>query len=392
MKRALYITFNEVRLFLQDKGELAFALLLPIVTFALMYGAFGGNTIFTATASIVNNDTGEYSQRLIDGIDAVPGISIDLITPAEAERKLNRSDLLMVIEIPADFSQNLTDGGQSQILFKQRGNGGQEGQILASIVRGVAGAIDQEFQVRAGVAAFTEGTGITPGQVTTAVQQYLGEERQNPTVTVNEETLGGGPDFINLFLPGIITMYVLFTLTLSARTIVEERRRGTLERLLTTRLSATELFLGKYFSATARGFVQTLILLALSFAVFQLFTPLGFLYALVVALLFSAACGALGLVIAAVAKTEDGATWIGVVFTMATVMLGGTFFEVASGSVLAKVGVFSINTYANEAFRTIINQGGGLGQTWPQLAVLGGVIVVGFVISRLLFRAVPGGK
>jgi ABC-2 type transport system permease protein len=392
MKRALYITFNEVRLFLQDKGELAFALLLPIVTFALMYGAFGGNTIFTATASIVNNDTGEYSQRLIDGIDAVPGISIDLITPAEAERKLNRSDLLMVIEITADFSQNLTDGGQSQILFKQRGNGGQEGQILASIVRGVAGAIDQEFQVRAGVAAFTEGTGITPGQVTTAVQQYLGEERQNPTVTVNEETLGGGPDFINLFLPGIITMYVLFTLTLSARTIVEERRRGTLERLLTTRLSATELFLGKYFSATARGFVQTLILLALSYAVFQLFTPLGFLYALVVALLFSAACGALGLVIAAVAKTEDGATWIGVVFTMATVMLGGTFFEVASGSVLAKVGVFSINTYANEAFRTIINQGGGLGQTWPQLAVLGGVIVVGFVISRLLFRAVPGGK
>jgi ABC-2 type transport system permease protein len=392
MKRALYITFNEVRLFLQDKGELAFALLLPIVTFALMYGAFGGNTIFTATASIVNNGTGEYSQRLIDGIDAVPGISIDLITPAEAERKLNRSDLLMVIEIPADFSQNLTDGGQSQILFKQRGNGGQEGQILASIVRGVAGAIDQEFQVRAGVAAFTEGTGITPGQVTTAVQQYLGEERQNPTVTVNEETLGGGPDFINLFLPGIITMYVLFTLTLSARTIVEERRRGTLERLLTTRLSATELFLGKYFSATARGFVQTLILLALSYAVFQLFTPLGFLYALVVALLFSAACGALGLVIAAVAKTEDGATWIGVVFTMATVMLGGTFFEVASGSVLAKVGILSINTYANEAFRTIINQGGGLGQTWPQLAVLGGVIVVGFVISRLLFRAVPGGK
>ena len=392
MKRALYITFNEVRLFLQDKGELAFALLLPIVTFALMYGAFGGDNIFTATASIVNNDTGEYSQRLIDGIEAVPGISVDLITSAEAERKLDRSDLLMVIEIPADFSQSLSGGGQSQIVFKQRGNGGQEGQILASIVRGVAGAIDQEFQVRAGVAAFTEGTAISPGQVTAAVQQYLGEERQNPTVTVSEETLGGGPDFINLFLPGIITMYVLFTLTLSARTIVEERRRGTLERLLTTRLSATELFLGKYFSATARGFVQTLILLALSYAVFQLFTPLGFLYALIIALLFSAACGALGLVIAAVARTEDGATWIGVVFTMATVMLGGTFFEVTSGSVLAKVGVFSINTYANEAFRTIINEGGGLGQTWPQLAVLGGVIVVGFVISRLLFRAVPGGK
>ena len=93
-----------------------------------------------------------------------------------------------------------------------------------------------------------------------------------------------------------------------------------------------------------------------------------------------------------VARSEDGATWIGVVFTMATVMLGGTFFEVAKGSVLSKFGVFSINTYANEAFRTVINQTGGFTSTWPQLAVLGAVIIVGFSIARLLFRAVPGGK
>ena len=392
MKRALYITLNEVRLFLQDKAELAFALLLPIVTFALMYGAFGGSTLFKATASVVNEDGGPYSQQLIQALEAVPGISVDQLSLNSAERKLERSDLLMVLVIPADFSANLTAGGRSQLVFLQRGNGGQEGQILASIIRGVAGSIDQQFQAQAGVAALTSGTDIAPAQVTTAVQQFLTREYQDPVVTVQSETLGGKPNFINTFLPGIITMYVLFTLTMSARTIVEERKRGTLERLLTTRLSATELFLGKYFSATARGFVQTFILLALSYAVFQLFTPLSFLYALVIALIFAAACGALGLVIAAVSKTEDSATWIGVVFTMFSVMLGGTFFEVTSGSVIAKIGIFSVNTYANEAFRTIINQGGNLGQAWSQLAVLGGVIVVAFVISRLLFRPVTGGK
>jgi ABC-2 type transport system permease protein len=392
MKRALYITFNEVRLFLQDKGELSFALLLPIITFALMYGAFGGDTLFKATANIVNKDDGAYSQRLIAALDAVDGISVDLITPQEAERKLERSDLLLVLVIPADFSATLDAGGRAELLFKQRGNGGQEGQILASIIRGVAGAIDQEFQVRAGVTAFTADADLSAGQVTTAVEQYLGEERQDPTVTIGDETLGGGPDFITTFLPGIITMYVLFTLTISARAIVEERQRGTLERLLTTRLSASELFLGKYFSATARGFVQTFILLALSYAVFQLFTPLTFLYALIIALVFAAAAGALGLIIATVARSEDGAIWFGVVFTMFTVMLGGTFFEVTPGSVLAKIGTISINTYANEAFRTVIGQGGSITGTWPQLAVLGGVIVVGFIISRLLFRVVPGGK
>ncbi len=392
MKRALYITLNEVRLFLQDKGELAFALLLPIATFALMYGAFGGNTLFKATASIVNEDTGPYSQQLIKGIDAVPGITVETLSLKEADRKLQRSDLLMVLVIPADFSANLTAGGRSQLLFMQRGNGGQEGQILASIIRGVAGSIDQQFQAQAGVTAFTAGTDITTTQVTTAVQQQLAQERQDPTVTVSDETLGGGPNFIDTFLPGIITMYVLFSLTLSARAIVEERQRGTLERLLTTRLSATELFLGKYFSATARGFVQTFILLALSYAVFDLFTPLSFVYSLIVALIFAAACGALGLVIAAVARSEDGATWIGVVFTMFTVMLGGTFFEVTSGSVLAKIGTISVNTYANEAFRTVIAKGGSITGTWSQLAVLVGVALIGFIVARSLFRAVPGGK
>ena len=125
MRRALYITLNEVRLFLQDKGELAFALLLPIATFALMYGAFGGNTLFKATASIVDEDGGPYAQQFIKALDAVPGISIDLLSLKEAERKLERSDLLLVLVIPPDFSANLTAGGRSQLVFMQRGNGGQ---------------------------------------------------------------------------------------------------------------------------------------------------------------------------------------------------------------------------------------------------------------------------
>jgi hypothetical protein len=111
MKRALYITLNEVRLYIQDKGDLAFGLLLPILTFALMYGAFGGQTLFKATASIVNEDHGVYSQQLIEGLDSIDGINIDLITAQEADSKLERSDLLMVLFIPADFSATLESGG-----------------------------------------------------------------------------------------------------------------------------------------------------------------------------------------------------------------------------------------------------------------------------------------
>ena len=50
MKRALIVALREVRSYLQDKADLAFSLLLPIVTFALIYGAFGGTGLFHGTA------------------------------------------------------------------------------------------------------------------------------------------------------------------------------------------------------------------------------------------------------------------------------------------------------------------------------------------------------
>jgi ABC-2 type transport system permease protein len=298
----------------------------------------------------------------------------------------------MVLFIPEDFSATLASGGQAELIFKQRGNGGQEGQILASMIRGVAGEIDQEFQATNRVKSNLAGRGLPENTIEVTVRDILNQERQQPAVGVEEEVIGGSPEFINQYLPGIVTMYVLFSLSLVSRTIVEERRRGTLERLLTTRLSAGELFFGKFLSTIARGFIQTLILLALSYAVFRMFTPVSFLASLVVSIVFTAAAAALGLIIASISRTEQAANWIAVVVTMFMVMMGGTFFEVAKGSVLATIGKISLNTYANEAYRTIISQGGALGDTWRPLAVMLGVTVVGLIISRLIFKAVPGSK
>jgi ABC-2 type transport system permease protein len=392
MKRALFITLNEVKLYLQDKGDLAFGLLLPILTFALMFGAFGGDTMFTATAAIVNEDTGAYSQQLIQQIDDVDGISVDLITAEEANTKLDRSDLLLVLFIPSGFSDTLAAGEPAQLTFRQRGNGGQEGQILASIIRGMAENINQQFQVYNGVKTALADKGIADNSIQLVVQDVLSGQSQQPTVSVTQEMTGGSSEFINQYLPGIVTMYVLFSLSLSAMTIVEERRRGTLERLLTTRLTIGELFFGKFIATIARGFIQTLILLLLSYAVFQMFTPLSFLACLVVSLIFTAAAAAIGMIIASISRTESAANWIAIVVTMFMVMVGGTFFQATEGSVLATIGTFSLNTYANKAYTVIVSQGGSLGDTWSQLAVMAGVAVVGLIISRLIFRAVPGSK
>ncbi|MBA7703252.1 Linearmycin resistance permease protein LnrM [subsurface metagenome] len=393
MSRALIVALREVRTYLQDKADLAFSLLLPIAIFALMYGAFGGESMFHGTAHVVNEDQGgTYSALFLEQLGELENLDVELLSPQEADSKLDRSDLLMVFYIPKGFSDKLTSGESAQLVFKQRGNGGQEGQIVASLVRGVAEGMNQEFQVYGQVSNTLAGRDIPQESIEITTQKFLDREREHPIVGVREETVDSSPDPVNQFLPGIITMFVLFAITLSARAIVEERKKGTLERLLTTRLSVGQLFVGKFLASVSRGFVQTVILLVLAYIVFQLFTPLSFVECLVIALIFAAAASALGLVIASIARSEDGATWIAVFFTMVMVMLGGTFFEIAEGSVLYSISRASINTYANDAFKTIIAQGGSLADVGLELGVLAGVIVVGLVLSRILFKVMPGGR
>ena len=393
MIRPLIVALRELRTYLQDKADLAFSLLLPIAIFVLMYGAFGGQSMFRGTAYIVNEDQGgTYSAVFVERLGEVENLDVELLSMDEADSKLERSDLLMVLFIPKAFSDKLTSGEPAQLVFKQRGNGGREGQIVASLVRGVAEEMNQEFQVRSQVENALVGTNISQHRIETTVQRFLDREREYPIVGVGEEPAGSSPDPVKQMLPSIITMFVLFAITLGARAIVEERKKGTLERLLTTRLSVGQLFVGKFLSGISRGFVQTLILLALAYMVFQLFTPLSFAECLVIALIFAAAASALGLIIASIARTEDGATWIAVCFTMVMVMLGGTFFTISEGSVLYAFSRASINTYANDAFNTIIVQGGSLADVGLELGVLAGVIIVGLGLSRILFRVMPGGR
>ena len=392
MKNALIVALREVRSYLQDKADLAFSLLLPIVTFALIYGAFGGSGLFHGTASIVNEDTnGIYAQNLLDGIKKQDSLTVEMLSRAEAENKLNRADVNIIFFIPSDFSSKLNAGQPVALTVMQRGNGGQEGQIVASIISGVVSELNQQFNAIAQVQQGLAGRNIADEKIIITTIQFLDKERQNPLVGVKEVSIGVKPNLVNEFLPGIITMYVLFAISISAAALVDERRKGTLERLLTTHLTIGELFAGKFLASVLRGFIQTFILLALSYAVFQIFTPLTFIESLLIALLFATTCSAIGLLIASVVRTQDAATWIGVFFTMTMTMLGGTFFAISKGTTLYTFSKLSVNGYANHAFKTIISNG-SFSALGVDILVMVGVTLVGLVLSRILFKALPQGK
>jgi hypothetical protein len=74
------------------------------------------------------------------------------------------------------------------------------------------------------------------------------------------------------------------------------------------------------------------------------------------------------------------------------VMISGTFFPITEDSALYPVSRISINTHANTAFYRIIAEGGSLSSVTDEIIILAAVAIVGLGLSRIFFRALPGGK
>ena len=393
MLRPFYIAFLDLKRYLLNPGELAFSIALPILLFALMYGAFGGDASFHATAHMVNLDSGEYGRRLIARLDGMDEITVRERMMEDADGALERSAIQTAVVIPAGFSDALEAGEPTHLLFKQRGHGGQTGQIVASIVQGTATEMDGEVRSRRMVYETLAGSNVTEGQIDAEYDRLLSESRANPPVGVVVRGLGESEDanFLNRLMPGVTVMFLLFAVTMGAQTLVEERRIGTLERLMTTRLGINQLFMGKFLSGTLRATFQAVILLALGFAVLRVGDVSDFAQLIVFSILIAAAVSAVGLVIGAAARTRDQAIWAAVFFTMFMTIFGGTFFEVAEGP-LAVVARFTINHYAIESMSGILASGAGLSDEGVGLGIMAGVTVVGLIAARVLFRASEGGR
>ena len=393
MLRPLHIALVELKRYLVNKGELGFSLALPIVLFALMYGAFGGEESFHATAHVVDLDRGIHSRALIERLDAMEEITVRERTLEDANDALDRSAILTAVVIPSGFSQGLETGDTVAVTFRKRGNGGETGQIVEAIVRSSAQQMGAEARVRTTVHSALANTDIPQDRIDTVVGQHLEESRQRPTIGVDTRWIGNeASDPTDRLVPGLLIMFLMFAVTLGANALVEERQNGTMERLMTTRLGINQLFIGKFLASTLRAIVQALILLSLAFAVLRIGDALDFIQLILFSALIAMAVSAIGLVIGSVARTRDQAAWAAVFITMFMTVFGGTFFDVAGSGPLEALSRITLTRYAIDAMYGILSSGETLGQQGLGVAVLAGIAAIGLVIARTMFRVAGGGR
>ena len=398
MLRPIHIALLDLKLFLNNRAELAFSIALPILLFALMYGALSSESDVFTPASVVDLDGGPHARELVDRLDSLASLEVEERTEADAAAALDRSAILFAVVIPAGFSEALAAGEPTPLVFRQRGNGGDTGQIVAAIVRGIARDMATEARVRVRTQRALAGSGVSSDRIESEIESQLASLQESPPVIVEVRRPGREPgdessdDLFSRLLPGLIVMFVMFSVTLAAQALVEDRRTGTLERLMTTRLGVNQLFAGKLLSGIMRAMFQTVVMLSLAFVVFRPGGPLAYVELLAFTLLAAAAFTSVSLVIGAVARNRNQAAWAAVFFTLLMVVFSGTFFQITEGTLMHSISRATINAYAIDAMQNILGRGEHLGQQWLEMAVMAGVAVVGLAVARLMFRITPEGR
>ena len=390
--KSLLIVFRELKAFVSDRADLVFSVALPVLLMLLMIAVFGNGDDFHPTAHLVDEDGKQYAERLTDELKQK--VTTVKLTRSEALDRLDRAQIYQAVIIPSGFTENIQEGKDAQLVVKTRGAGGLEGQAVRSILRSLMAKMQTERAVRAEILQFADRMGFSSDspQVSRYAEGFSMRIIERPSVGVGEVLVGEVHPSVVYILPGILTMFLLFTVTLNAQSLVRERKRGTLSRLIISGAGQFEIFVGRFFSQVLRGLLQVLVLFAVAEAFYSIFTVRSFLQSLLLTAVFLFSVSGFGLIIGSVFASRDSATWAAVFFTMAMSITGGAFYDTqAVGGAVAAISRFSLNHYANQGLEAILT-GGSLVEIFPELAVLLSIFVLSFSGAWILFGSAVRGE
>jgi ABC-2 type transport system permease protein len=210
-----------------------------------------------------------------------------------------------------------------------------------------------------------------------------------------EQVLRGREEFnpSSFSIAGIAVLFVFLMAQATASSIFDEKREGTFRRLLASPMGKWELLSGKALPNLLLGFLQVVIIFALSIAVMPLLglerpslgsSPTGLVVLTIVVALCSTS---LGILIAALARTEGQVGGISTLILWVAGLVGGAFIPAfVLGDFLNAIGKVVPQYWALQAYNNLMIRGQGLADILPELGILLGFTAVFFVVGLLRFK------
>ena len=408
---ALSVAAKDLLLLLKDRGQVFMLFLLPtvfILAFSAAY-ASGEPEEQLIAVPVVNLDAGiEMSTLLIENLNDDRGIRTEEYALDRAEAGLKDESVRLFLTIPAGFDADVKAGEQSALRLAY-GPGVSESELetVRLVVEGVASDLSLETQLTAGLSQMGAMMGDAPPeeQVFTAerikqqAESQFERSKTAPLVALKarwpDQITQGREDFnpSSFGVAGFAIMFAFITAQTTASSIFDEKKEGTFRRLLAAPMDKWELLVGKMAPNLLIAMLQVAVIFATCWFLLPLTgserpslgqSPLG----LILVTLLVALCSAcLGLLLAALCRTESQVGGISSLVLWVAGMVGGAFIpNFLLGDFLGTIGKIVPHYWANQAFNDLMIRGQGVVDILPELGVLAGFSALFFVIGLLKFR------
>jgi ABC-2 type transport system permease protein len=387
---ALVVAAKDLRQRLRDRTAYIVGLVAPLVLAGLITLAFGRSGFqFEATYAVVDQDGGPLAQAFVGEAlnEADLGGAITLRTIGardEAVRLARAGDVAAAIIVPAGYSAAALAGEPMPLEVVRSADSRIGGDVAVAIAQG--------FTAKVNAVRLSVVTALATGTESRSAEQLVADAAHlDPSVVLEEQGAERADEpASSRYAPSMGIFFMFFVVGMGARSLVAERRQGTLARVLAAPVRPMSLLAGKAGAAFVMGVaglsamaVASTILLGVSWG--DPFSATVLILSVVLA-----ATGITAMVLT-LARTEQQATLYMSVVTMGLAMLGGNFVDVERGpELLRRLSLVTPNGWALRAFRDLNVDGGGLSSiTTPLMAIIAFALVtlgLAAVRSRRLVR------
>jgi ABC-2 type transport system permease protein len=338
----------------------AFILTLPVVQLALL-AHVTGSRIANLDVAVLDLDRSKMSRQLVATLDSRRELEVRYFsaTVAETERLLDQGRAALVVVIPPGFSEAIADAVTAAEL-----------QVIADASNSVPARYALEG-ARAAVDEFARDLARRRGHAADVALDLRTEIQFNPALNVKYFTVPAQVGFI---------IYQV-TLTVASVGLARERELGTLEQLMVMPLRRMELVAGKAVPALIAGFVNFLLMLALTVFVFDVPMRGSLLLLVALTLVFIAAEVGYGILISSVARTQQQAILFVFVLAMVDMTFSGYLVRVKNlpWGLRAISRVVPFHHYL-VLIRSIMLKGAGLDALWPHVAA---ILALGILVTMI---------
>lgn len=377
MRDAWTIAKNDLALRARDRSIFIIGLAAPLALAFIFNLVFGsgisdvGETI-TFDVGVANLDGGPIGEAFAGVLDSIASDGLLNVTPfdsADAARTAaDQGDVGASFILPEGLSNSVLGGTDATIEVV--------GNVDAPTTTQVASSIAEQFGLGVRTANLSVGTAMATGALLPEdiIAAAAEAGTAQPAIEIGSvEADTRQIDSATYFVAGLSIFFLFFIAGMAVTSMLEERREGTLMRLLAAPINRKSITIGKSMASVLIGLVSMTVLVITSTLIMgaDWGAPLG------VALLVGGAVLAVVALMTfagAFAKTAEQAGNLQSIVAVTMGMLGGTFFPISQGGLLGTLSLMTPNAWFMRGLGELA--GGGIVAALPAFFVLIGIAAV----------------